>query len=37
MVRFGWRSGFIRTFVERDIPQLGIRIPPVVPANEHNP
>lgn len=23
-----WREGFIRTFLERDIPQLGIRIPP---------
>ncbi|MGH8515889.1 MAG: ATP-binding protein [Panacagrimonas sp.] len=24
---FRWREGFIRTFLERDIPQLGIRIP----------
>jgi predicted AAA+ superfamily ATPase len=24
-----WREGFIRTFLERDIPQLGINIPPV--------
>ncbi len=24
---FGWRQGFIRTFLERDIPQLGINIP----------
>ena len=24
-----WREGFIRTFLERDIPQLGISIPPV--------
>jgi len=24
-----WREGFIRTFLERDIPQLGIRIPAV--------
>lgn len=23
-----WRDGFIRTFLERDIPNLGIRIPP---------
>ena len=23
-----WREGFIRTFLERDIPQLGIHIPP---------
>ncbi len=23
-----WREGFIRTFLERDIPQLGINIPP---------
>src|SRR5207237_3853631 len=22
-----WRQGFIRTFLERDIPQLGIRVP----------
>ena len=22
-----WREGFIRTFLERDIPQLGITIP----------
>jgi uncharacterized protein len=25
----GWREGFIRTFLERDIPQLGINISPV--------
>lgn len=24
---FGWRNDFIRTFLERDIPQLGINIP----------
>jgi len=24
-----WRDGFIRTFLERDIPQLGINIPPL--------
>ncbi|MEW6219690.1 MAG: ATP-binding protein [Thermodesulfobacteriota bacterium] len=24
-----WREGFIRTFLERDIPQLGLTIPPV--------
>ncbi len=24
---FVWREGFIRTFLERDIPQLGIRVP----------
>ncbi len=24
---FAWREGFIRTFLERDIPQLGISIP----------
>lgn len=24
---FEWRVGFIRTFLERDIPQLGVRIP----------
>jgi predicted AAA+ superfamily ATPase len=24
-----WREGFIRTFLERDIPQLGINIPPI--------
>jgi len=24
---YGWRSNFIQTFLERDIPQLGIRIP----------
>jgi predicted AAA+ superfamily ATPase len=24
---FAWRANFIRTFLERDIPQLGIRIP----------
>ncbi|MEM7585427.1 MAG: ATP-binding protein [Acidobacteriota bacterium] len=24
---FGWREGFIRTFLERDIPQLGINVP----------
>jgi len=24
-----WREGFIRTFLERDIPQLGIRIPAI--------
>ena len=24
---FAWREGFIRTFLQRDIPQLGIRIP----------
>ena len=23
-----WRDGFVRTFLERDIPQLGISIPP---------
>ena len=23
-----WREGFVRTFLERDVPQLGIRIPP---------
>ena len=22
-----WRDGFVRTFLERDVPQLGIRIP----------
>ena len=26
---FAWRSNFIRTFLERDIPQIGIRIPAV--------
>ena len=26
---FVWREGFVRTFLERDIPQLGIRIPAV--------
>ena len=26
---FAWREGFIRTFLERDIPQLGITIPAV--------
>lgn len=26
---FAWREGFIRTFLERDIPQLGINIPAV--------
>jgi len=25
---FAWREGFIRTFVERDLPQLGVAIPP---------
>jgi len=25
---FAWREGFVRTFLERDIPQLGISIPP---------
>ena len=24
---FSWREGFIRTFLERDVPQLGIQIP----------
>jgi predicted AAA+ superfamily ATPase len=24
---FAWRDGFVRTFLERDIPQLGFRIP----------
>ncbi len=24
---FAWRTGFVRTFLERDIPQIGIRIP----------
>jgi predicted AAA+ superfamily ATPase len=24
-----WREGFVRTFLERDVPQLGIGIPPV--------
>jgi uncharacterized protein len=24
---FGWRTNFLRTFLERDIPQLGIRVP----------
>lgn len=24
---FAWREGFVRTFLERDIPQLGFRIP----------
>ncbi len=24
-----WRDGFVRTFLERDIPQLGINLPPV--------
>ncbi|MBN2860727.1 MAG: ATP-binding protein [Sphaerochaetaceae bacterium] len=24
---FAWREGFVRTFLQRDIPQLGIRIP----------
>ena len=27
-VSAAWRKGFIRTFLERDIPALGIRIPP---------
>lgn len=27
-VSLQWRNDFIRTFLERDIPQLGIRIPP---------
>ncbi len=27
---WAWRDNFIRTFLERDIPQLGIRIPPLV-------
>jgi predicted AAA+ superfamily ATPase len=26
-VSFAWRQDFIRTFLERDIPQLGVRIP----------
>ena len=26
---FGWRKNFVKTFLERDIPQLGIRIPAV--------
>lgn len=26
---FAWREGFIRTFLERDIPQLGISIPAI--------
>lgn len=26
-VSFQWRTGYIRTFLERDIPQLGIQIP----------
>lgn len=25
---FAWREGFVRTYLERDIPQLGFRIPP---------
>lgn len=25
---FAWREDFIRTFLERDIPQLGLRVPP---------
>lgn len=24
---FGWRQSFVRTFLERDIPQLGLRVP----------
>ena len=24
-----WREGFIRTFLERDVPQLGMQVPPV--------
>ncbi len=26
---FDWRESYIRTFLERDIPNLGIRIPPI--------
>ncbi|MCY4277374.1 MAG: ATP-binding protein [Gammaproteobacteria bacterium] len=26
---FAWRQGFIRTFLERDMPEIGIRIPPI--------
>ncbi|OGB83777.1 hypothetical protein A3F66_03490 [candidate division TM6 bacterium RIFCSPHIGHO2_12_FULL_32_22] len=26
---FGWRRGYIKTFLERDIPNLGFNIPPV--------
>ena len=25
---FAWREGFVRTYLERDLPQLGFRIPP---------
>ncbi len=25
---FTWRSNFVRTFLERDIPQFGINVPP---------
>jgi predicted AAA+ superfamily ATPase len=28
---FAWREGFIRTFLERDIPQLGVTIPSAAP------
>jgi predicted AAA+ superfamily ATPase len=24
---FGWRRSFVQSFLERDIPQLGIRVP----------
>lgn len=24
---FAWRKSFIRTFLERDVPQLGLRVP----------
>jgi uncharacterized protein len=26
---FSWRTGFVRTFLERDLPSLGVQIPPV--------
>jgi predicted AAA+ superfamily ATPase len=29
-ISFRWRDNFIRTFLERDIPNLGIHIPPVM-------
>ena len=28
-VSFGWRESFIQTFLERDIPQFGIRVPAI--------
>lgn len=31
----GWRENFIRTFLERDIPQLGITIPAETPPAIH--